>query len=110
MPPRQVAHLQHCAEPACGAVHPVALSTDYDAPINEHRPKIDKIFDRDGHAIDACFHFFDSCFPRRSQRSQPMGEPLITIIGDSLTDSELKALLAWLLDNTVRDIRTVATS
>jgi len=38
--PRTKIPLQHCSDPSCDILHYVQLTTDYEAPINSHRPKL----------------------------------------------------------------------
>jgi len=110
IPPTLSVPLQHCADPACGTVHKISLSTNFNAEINEHRSKVGKIFERDGLSVDEWWKFFDSIGTRFSRIAQSSGEPLITLIGDSLTDRELRELLCWLLDNSGKDLRSTAAS
>jgi len=46
LPPDLRVPLQHCADLTCRRVHATHLSTDYDAPINQHFPKMTKVIER----------------------------------------------------------------
>jgi hypothetical protein len=48
LPPENRVPLQHCSDVTCRRVHSTSLSTDYDAPINQHLPKLSKILDDAG--------------------------------------------------------------
>ena len=108
--PTMLIPLQHCSDLSCSAIHRIALDTGRDASINENRGKIVKMLERDGVWIDTWFSFFDTFASRYSDSDDAYGEPLITLIGDALTDEEIKILLAWLLDNTGGVLRQVAST
>jgi hypothetical protein len=108
--PRTTIPLQFCTDPACRAVHEIALSTSGDAPINEHRSKIGKMLDDDGQSIESWYKFFDAFASKASHSSESNGEPYIVLIGDALTDDEMKLCLARLLDSTGGRLRSVAES
>ncbi|MEU0468916.1 hypothetical protein ABZ215_33345 [Amycolatopsis sp. NPDC006131] len=106
--PRTTIPLQFCSDSSCRLVHKIALTTSQDAPINEHRSKIGKMLDSDGQSIEAWFRFFDTFGSKASHSSESNGEPYITLIGDALTDEEMRSCLAWLLDKRGGQLRSVA--
>ncbi|MEV4525800.1 hypothetical protein [Streptosporangium sp. NPDC049304] len=101
--------LRHCEEFTCDDIHMVSLATSYEAPINEHRAEIRKILEKECVKPSAWSTFIHKI----GQKYAPLYadwaiEPLIPVIGDGLTDKEIKIVIAWLLDNTAGKLREVA--
>ncbi|WP_153033240.1 hypothetical protein [Amycolatopsis sp. YIM 10] len=105
--PRTTIPLQYCSDHSCLYAHYVTLSTGHDAPINEHRSKIARMLDRDGGSLESWISFFDTFTANSSMASESNGEPYIVLIGDALTDNEIRKLLSYLLDNTGGRLREV---
>ncbi|MEN7502113.1 hypothetical protein AADW15_05730 [Saccharothrix sp. CCNWLY140-2] len=104
--PTRFIPLQHCVDHSCKTVHDIALETSYEAPINEHRSKMAQQLERDGASIDPWMNFFDSLRTANRTEGEWRGDAIITLMGDALTDRELKQVVAWLLDRGDTGLRT----
>lgn len=103
--------LQSCADVSCDRVHFCHLSTDYDAPINQHYATFRKVLERKQRRKRIWTQFL-ATFAETSTGSfdDTRYEPVLTLIGDALDDFELKLLLAWLLDHTNGRLRELASN
>ena len=99
--------LYHCSDLSCNTVHRTRLSTDYEAPINEHRLKANKVLEQDSRDPSAWGSYLSELLRDRDARYKDdhMGT-LPALIGDALSATEKRLLLAWLLDNTAGRLRT----
>lgn len=93
LPPDTRLPLQHCHEATCHRVHFTAVSTDYEAVINQHLPKMAKVLD-DAKVISGAWTEFTGIlsedFERPYDDFNMNGLPVA--LGDSLTDEELSAV------------------
>ncbi|MDX3521127.1 hypothetical protein [Streptomyces scabiei] len=106
--PQRHANLLHCSDASCHRIHAVHFSTASEAPINKHRTEASRVFQKESEIPSAWASFLSDVFsklvhPARDNTS----EPLIPILGDCLTDVEIRALTEWLLDNTDGTLREV---
>lgn len=100
--------LQHCADPSCGRVHRVQLTTSIDAPINRHRPALNKVLDKlgrdssdwNGYLLDALRDDIED-FSDTGYATAPY------LIGDAFADVELVRLFEYALRNTDGRLRKV---
>ena len=104
--------MRHCSDPTCGGVHTVQLATNYDAPINKHRETLGRILEREDSTRSGWPQFVELIAAENvSGYLDWAGEPLVPLIGDALTDSELRKLLGWLVENNDDAyLRTLAAS
>lgn len=91
----------HCAQPTCNVIHPVRLSTGYDAPINDERTKLHRILDdsqekaADWWGLALEVEKFTSAY-----YSDTHSATLVALLGDALSDPEIRSLIEFLLDGT----------
>ncbi|MFG2270757.1 hypothetical protein ACGFNY_13445 [Streptomyces chartreusis] len=108
--PRREAYLMHCSDTNCHNIHKVYFSTATEAPINKHRMEALRVLQRDSEIPSAWASFINEVFKDTVLQAQDnVSETLIPLLGDCLTDAEMKALTAWLLDNTQGSLREVCT-
>jgi hypothetical protein len=103
--------LQHCADLSCNSIHYVDLTTDYEAPINFHRPKLSRLLEAGGREPSEWNGFIDDLIEetRKGEKSDDLDPGSLTyLLGDGLADSELRTLLRELLDATGPELRKVA--
>lgn len=101
----------HCAQPTCHSVHPVRLTTSYEAKINSDRAKLHHHLDETtseasdwwGLALEAD-GFADSFYGDHRSGT------LVALLGDCLSDSEFRDLLIYLLDETKGEYRRFTAS
>lgn len=85
--------LQHCSDVTCRRVHVTALSTDYDASINQHLHKVPKAFGRSEVVAGAWTEFAGLISEAEDQPYDDfnmMGVP--AALGDCFDDHELAAI------------------
>lgn len=106
--PIREAALMHCSDVNCNKIHPVHFSTGSGALINKHRPEMTRILKRESDTPSAWGSFLADIFSRamKPARDNP-GDSIIGLLGDCLTVDELRAVTAWLLDNTRGRLRKV---
>jgi hypothetical protein len=103
--------IRNCSDLSCGAVHHVHLSTNFDAPINKHRETLGKILEREDNSNSAWAQFIEIITAENVSWYQDWAsEPIIVLIGDALTDIELRRLLSWIIDHSDGYLRTIAAS
>lgn len=91
----------HCATPTCHAIHPVALQTGQGASINRDREKLDSYLqDLQGEPADWWAFAEDLSGMSDAQYGDQRAGVLLPLIGDALSDQELRALVSEVLDNT----------
>ncbi|CAN02987.1 hypothetical protein [Clavibacter michiganensis] len=91
----------HCSKPTCYAVHPVRLTTSYEAKINGEREKLHKYLDQtSADAADWWGLALEIVNFRASYYGDHRSGTLAALIGDCLSDAELNSLLMFLLDET----------
>lgn len=101
----------HCAQSTCHAVHQVRLSTGYDAPINDERMKLHRILDETSErASDWWGLALEVEDYARAYYADSRSGTLVALLGDAVSDKELKALLAHLLDKTRGQFREATGS
>ncbi|MGW7381596.1 hypothetical protein [Streptomyces sp. NPDC054794] len=106
--PQRHAALLHCGDVSCHSIHRVDFSTATEAPINKHRGEAMRVLQRDSEIPSAWASFIADIFSETVHPARDnVSETLIPILGDCLTDMEIRALTAWLLDNTQGTLREV---
>jgi hypothetical protein len=97
-----------CSALSCSVVHPRYLTSDQNAPINEHRERVRKLLEGE-RSDEVKWHRFVGKImdDELSPFTDRMPEPVIYLIGDALDDQELKALTSKLLDGTGGSIRKI---
>jgi hypothetical protein len=107
VPGRRRVPAYHCAAPTCHAIHPVALQTGLNASINRDREKLETYLQSlDGEPAEwwsfaeQLSGYTDSYYGDRKSGV------LIPLIGDTLSDRELRALVVELLDTTRGELRS----
>ncbi|MBX7551388.1 hypothetical protein ABZX95_28280 [Streptomyces sp. NPDC004232] len=109
--PQREAYLMHCDDTNCHSIHKVYFSTATEAPINKHRMEALRVLQRDSEIPSAWGSFIGEIFKGVVHQARDnVSETLIPLLGDCLTDVEMKALTAWLLDNTQGSLREVCAS
>lgn len=108
LPPRTEVPLQHCSDRTCHQVHYVALTTDYEAPVNAHRYKLSRLLEGAGQEPSDWDGFIDEVVqdlidPESDDDLSPSG--ITFLLGDGLVEEELRILLSYLLDNTGGELR-----
>lgn len=99
--PRTRIPLHHCTELTCHKVHICALTTNINASINEHLGKIYKVLDKEASQPWAWGEAFGEISGTISSKYDDLSlNTLPYLIGDGLSNDELKTLLAYLMDNT----------
>jgi len=89
----------HCAVPSCHVIHPVMLQTGQGAAINRDRDKLEDYLQQDSNEPSDWWAFADSLSGSADARygDQQVGV-LLPLIGDALSDAELRSLVAEVLD------------
>ncbi|MDQ0646959.1 hypothetical protein QFZ53_001155 [Microbacterium natoriense] len=96
----------HCAVPSCQTVHPVYLQTGQNAAINRHRDKLDQYLQNERKESAEWWAFADSLSGSiDAQYGDQRVGVLLPLLGDALSDSELKSLVCALLDETNGQLR-----
>ncbi|MFB6863448.1 hypothetical protein ACFCZQ_02825 [Streptomyces virginiae] len=107
-PPQRHANLVHCSDLNCHELHEVHFSTAQEAPINKHRREATRILQKDSETPSAWGSFVQSVFTSIVHPSRDnVSETLIPLVGDCLTDDEMRELTVWLLDNTKGALRSI---
>lgn len=102
--------LYHCSELTCEVVHSCRLSTDTSASINEHFPKIYRVLQKEAPEPWAWGDFFGDIMGRTAASYDDLSlATLPHLIGDGLTDTELRSLLEYLMDETGGAFRSLLT-
>ncbi|MFE9112839.1 hypothetical protein ACFYN9_24900 [Streptomyces collinus] len=106
--PQRHANLLHCSDASCHQLHRVHFSTASEAPVNKHRIEAGRVLQRESEIPSAWASFLSDVFSELAHPARDnVSEPLIPILGDCLTDTEIRALTEWLLDNTKGTLRSV---
>jgi hypothetical protein len=107
--PTTLVPLQHCSDHSCRAIHSVQLTTSIDAPINRHRPSLNKVLSEaseDPSEWSGFLSDLDEQVLNAFDENDP--PPAIHVLGDCFDDDELRDLFAYALDNTGGRLRTEA--
>jgi hypothetical protein len=89
----------HCDDPVCRKLHSVHLSTGHSASINAERGKLEHMLrSLPTPAADWAGLASEITQLKESYFGNSWTAPMITLVGDCLGDSELKALHSFLLD------------
>lgn len=89
-------------------IHEVDLTTGHEAAVNRHRSEIKRILKKDEENSGAWFEFLNQIFLERFNPVRDnVGDPLVAVLGDCLTEPELVSLAEWLLDQTKGRLRAV---
>jgi hypothetical protein len=103
--------LRHCKDPSCAVVHRVVLSSDLDAEINKHMEARHKLREQDNGNEPVWVEFLNQIAAQYIPIYKDWAlEPIILLMGDALTDQELRKLFEWLLDNSDDSLRKAAHS
>ncbi len=106
--PVRDANLRHCSDFNCNSVHSVELSTSMDASVNEQRKIAREVQRKESeHGSDWSLFFREITARRLPRYKDTAFDPIILLIGDALTDGELRKLFVWLSDNSAADIQGV---
>lgn len=103
--------LQHCADLSCRHIHRVQLSTDSEAPINLHRWKLTRHLEHNGREPSDWNGFIDDLV-RETQSNAVDPDDLHPgsisyLLGDALTDDELRCLFRSIIDNGGTELRQI---
>lgn len=92
--------LQHCGDFSCLRVHSTRLSTDYDAAINQHLPKMSKALDNPELVGNAWTEFTGLLVEAEDKPYDDYNlAGLPVALGDSLAEGELRALVRRAADD-----------
>ncbi|PJJ63868.1 hypothetical protein [Compostimonas suwonensis] len=96
----------HCAVPSCHAIHPVMLQTGQGAAINRDREKLGDYLQQDANDPSDWWAFADSLSGSADARygDQQVGV-LLPLIGDVLSDRELRSLVVEVLETKSGQLR-----
>ena len=98
--------LFHCSELTCSRVHTARLSSDHNAPINQHSPVMDRVLESFGEDESEWAEFMQDVAGTEGFRFDDRSlEPMFLALGDLLADDELRVLLAHLLDSSSGSLR-----
>lgn len=99
--PTTLIPLQHCSDHSCRALHSVQLTTSIDAPINRHRPALNKVLDEISEDASEWSGFLSDVHEQTGTYfDEGAMPPVIHVLGDCLDDDELRKLFAAALDAT----------
>ncbi len=99
--PTTLVPLQHCPDASCGRVHKVQLTTAIEAPVNRHRPSLNKVLDTVSRDPSDWSGYLADLRRQSLDEYSDNGELAVPfIIGDALDDEDLRIFFAHLLDNT----------
>lgn len=106
--PRTRVPLQHCSDPSCNVVHRVQLATSIEAGVNKHRPALNKVLDSIARDPSDWSGYISDLRPDEDERFRDASEVGVPyIIGDGLSDEELRQFAAYALDETGGRLRAV---
>lgn len=110
-PPTRNIKLHHCSDPSCSTVHRITLTTSREASVNKHRGEVGKVFRKESETPCAWGAFLSQIFADTMTPARDnIADSLIPLVGDALTEVELRTLMAWLLDNTRGELRATCSS
>ncbi|MEU4683471.1 hypothetical protein [Streptomyces xinghaiensis] len=99
-------NLYHCSDLSCSKIHDVSLATSREATINKRRNDASKILRIESETPSAWGPFLSQIFDETINPDRDnAADGLIPLLGDALTDAELRTLTCWLLDNTRGELR-----
>lgn len=102
---RQVAAF-HCSQSTCRTIHPVLLETSQVAAINRDREKLDALLRaKDEEAAEWWPFVAEVGGLAEAHFGDQKSGTLIPLVGDALSDAELRLLVANLLDSTAGEVR-----
>ncbi|QZT56350.1 hypothetical protein [Mycolicibacterium austroafricanum] len=101
----------HCSKPSCDAIHPVSLQTGFNAPINKERDKLRAVLESLSEKSSEWWAFAAELHGgSRNIYGDQNVTVLMPLLGDSLSDLELRVLVAELLDGTQGRLREAVSS
>ena len=109
IPPTRRVPLFSCSDFNCSDVHSCAMSTGWDAPINDHRPKLTKLLQQINTQKSEWDDFVGDLVENATALYNDFS--LVTLpylLGDGLADDELRVVAEYLLDNTSGKLRSSA--
>ncbi|MBA0048883.1 hypothetical protein [Mycobacterium sp. NPDC050853] len=96
----------HCSVPACLAIHPVSLQTGSNASINRDRVKLeDALQNMPADASDWWQYAAELSGGASTRYGDQQIAVLLPLVGDTLSDGELRSLVSNLFDNTKGQLR-----
>lgn len=106
VPGRRRVAAYHCALPSCHAVHPVALQTSHTATINRDRDKLHDYLQGLGtEPADWWGLAEDLSGLTAAQYGDQKAGVLLPLLGDALSDRELRSVVVQLLNGTRGELR-----
>ncbi|MFN3950199.1 hypothetical protein [Microbacterium sp.] len=111
IPGRRRVAAYHCAVPTCQAIHPVALQTGQSATINRDRDKLELYLQGlTEEPADWWAFAEDLSGLSAAQYGDQRAGVLLPLIGDTLSDRELRALTSKALDSTRGELREAVST
>lgn len=108
IPSRTLVPLQHCSDLACNAIHFVQLATDYEAPINVHRPKITRLLEQGKHEPWDWGGFIDDLRQDRGTSNDDMdARGYLYLLGDAFSLKEQRDVVIDLIDRGETGLRAL---
>ncbi|WP_157571739.1 hypothetical protein [Nocardioides alkalitolerans] len=99
--------MYHCSELTCSAIHSTRLSSDHNAPINQHQQAMERVLEALGDDESEWGEFIQHLAGTDGFRYDDRSlEPLWLALADLFADDELRTLLAHLLDSTGAEYRS----
>lgn len=95
-----------CAEITCNAVHMTLLSTNREAPVNEHQPKMSRLLESKGQSWAWGSFLVEIEKLHNVQYDDKSLWAILLAIGDCLALSELRSLFSQLMDSTHGEFRS----
>jgi hypothetical protein len=110
IPGRRRVAAYHCAVPTCQAIHPVALQTGQSATINRDREKLEGYLQSLSDEPAEWWAFAEDLSGlSAAQYGDQRAGVLLPLIGDTLSDREIRALIADVLDSTRGELRAAVS-
>ncbi|MEU6604104.1 hypothetical protein ABZ922_03360 [Streptomyces shenzhenensis] len=104
--PTRSVNLYHCSDLSCSEIHSLSLATSRESTINKRRGDASKILRNESEMPSAWASFLSQVFTDIFNPSrEDAADSLIPLLGEALTEVELRILTSWLLDNTRGELR-----
>lgn len=95
----------HCSVTSCQSIHPVTLQTGYNATVNRDREKIANLLGDESEPSEWWEFAAKASGISRAYYGDRKAGVLLPLLGDTLTDDELRALVSHLLNFTKGSLR-----
>jgi hypothetical protein len=103
--------LQHCHDLTCKSIHSAMLDTASGAPINQNRHKVQLVLDKRSETPSEWGPFLTEVIRNDDARYDDQDlSTLPYLIGDTLSDHELRELFRWLMNETKDYFRSIVGS